>query len=98
MDLRVILGSFGNWQGGLWLRNLKNSTFFTNPTIQNHHRPDDCLRTTDHNSFDPLVAGKMDLWVVLGSFGYWQGGLWLRSLQNSPVSVFAPRVMLGQRD
>jgi hypothetical protein len=67
----------------------------TNPTLHNHHRPDDCLRTTDHDSFDPLGVGKIDLWVVLGSFGHWQGGLWLGSLKNSPVSVIAPEVMLG---
>jgi hypothetical protein len=30
----------------------------------------------------------MDLQVILWSFGHWQGGLWLRSLKNSPV--FAP--------
>jgi hypothetical protein len=37
---------------------------------------------------DPLGAGEMNLQVILGSFGHWQGGLWLRSLKNSPV--FAP--------
>jgi hypothetical protein len=26
MDLQVILGSFGHWQGGLWLSNLKMKT------------------------------------------------------------------------
>jgi hypothetical protein len=27
----------------------------------------------------------MDLQAILGSFGHWQGGLWLRSLKNSPA-------------
>jgi hypothetical protein len=30
-----------------------------------------------------LGAGEMDLQVILGSFGHWWGGLWLRSLKNS---------------
>jgi hypothetical protein len=32
----------------------------------------------------------MDLQVIFGSFGHWQGGLWLKSLKNSPSAVFAP--------
>jgi hypothetical protein len=43
---------------------------------------------TVHHCFDPLEAGEMDLQVILGIFGHWQqGGLWLRSLKNSPVSA-----------
>jgi hypothetical protein len=38
------------------------------------HGLDDCLRTTVHHSFDILGAGEMDLQVILGSFGHWQGG------------------------
>ncbi len=49
----------------------------TNPTLHDHHGPDDHLRTTVDHSFDPLGAGEMDLQVILGSFGHWQGGLWL---------------------
>jgi hypothetical protein len=90
-DLQVILGSFGHWQGGLWLGSLKNSPVFApslghkSITLHDHHRPDDHLRTTIHHSFDPLGAGENDLQVILGSFGHWQGGLWLRCLKNSPV-------------
>jgi hypothetical protein len=32
----------------------------------------------------------MDLQVILGSFGHWQGRLLLKSLKNSPSAVFAP--------
>jgi hypothetical protein len=83
MDLQVVLRSFSHWQGGLWLRSLKNSPVFTlrflpqvwatNPTLHKHHRPDDHLKTTVsvHHCFDPLEAGEMDLQVVLGSFGHW---------------------------
>jgi hypothetical protein len=96
MDLQVILGSFGHWQGGLWLRSLKVSPAFapkSRPQIQHsmtttHQRPDDHLKTTVHHCFDPLGAGEMDLQVILGSFGHWQGGLWLRGLKVSPA--FAP--------
>jgi hypothetical protein len=42
----------------------------TNPTLHDHHRPDDHLRTTVHHSLDPLGAGEMDLQVILGSFGH----------------------------
>jgi hypothetical protein len=59
MDLQVVLGSFGHWQGGLWLRSLKNSPVFvapqvsaTNPTLHDHHGQNDHLRTTVHHSFD----------------------------------------------
>jgi hypothetical protein len=38
-----------------------------------------------------LGAGEMDLQVILGSFGHWQGGLWLRSLKNSPECCFCPK-------
>jgi hypothetical protein len=40
-----------------------------------------------------MGAGEMDLQVILGSFGHWQGGLWLRSLENTPV--FAPNSLLS---
>jgi hypothetical protein len=33
----------------------------------------------------------MDLQVILGSFGHWQGGLRLRSLKNSPECCFCPK-------
>ena len=95
MDLQVILGSFDHWQGGLWPRSLKNSYLFlpqvlaTNPTLHNCHGPNNHVRTTVHHSLDPLGAGEMDLQAILGSFGHWQGGLWLRSLKNSPA-FFAP--------
>jgi hypothetical protein len=56
-----------------------------NPTPHHHHRPEEHLRTTVHHSLNPFEAGEMDLQVILGSFGHWQGGLWLRSLKNSPV-------------
>jgi hypothetical protein len=73
MDLQVILGSFGHWHGGFWLKSLKNSPLMlflpqasaTNPTLHDHHRPDDHLRTTVHHSLDPLGAGEMDLQVIL---------------------------------
>jgi hypothetical protein len=58
------------------------------PTLMTNPRPDDLLKSTVHHSFDPLGAGEIDLQVILGSFGHWWGGLWLRSLKNSPV--FAP--------
>jgi hypothetical protein len=84
MDLLIILGSFGHWQGGLWLRSLKMKTHLflpqvlaTNPTRHDHQGPNDYLRCTVHHSLDPLGAGEMDLQVILGSFGHWQGGLWL---------------------
>jgi DNA-binding transcriptional LysR family regulator len=97
MDLQVILGSFGHWQGGLWLRSLKNSPVFapqvlaTNPTFHDHQGPNDDLRCTVHQSFDPLEAGEMDLQVILGSFGHWQGGLWLRSLKMKTHTRFCPK-------
>jgi hypothetical protein len=81
----------------LWLRSLKNSLLFlpqvlaTNPTLHDQPRPDDHLRTTVHHSFDPLGAGEIDLQVILGSFGHWWGGLWLRSLKNS--LLFLPQVL-----
>jgi hypothetical protein len=95
MDLQVILGPFQHWQGGLWLTSLKYLAYFcpqvsaTNPTLHDHHVPDDHLRTTVHHSSDPLGAGEMDLQVILGSFGQWQGGLWLRSLKK--ITCFCPK-------
>jgi hypothetical protein len=84
MDLQFILGSFGHWQRGLWLRRLNNSpmclpqVLATNPTLHDHHRPDDRLRTTVCHSFDPSSGGgEMDLQFILWSFGHWQEGLWL---------------------
>jgi hypothetical protein len=47
MDLQVILGPFGHWQGGLWLKSLKTHLLFlsqasaTNPTLHDNHGPDD---------------------------------------------------------
>jgi hypothetical protein len=83
MDLQAILGSFGHWQGGLWLNRQTEKTHLfllpqlsaTNPTLQHHYgqMTDDHLRTTVHHSFDPSGAGEMDLQVILGSFGHWQG-------------------------
>jgi hypothetical protein len=77
MNLQVILGIFAHWQGGLWLRSLKNlpvlpQDWATNPTLHGNHGPVDHLKTTVtvHHCFDPLGAGEMDLQVVLGSFGY----------------------------
>jgi hypothetical protein len=96
MDLHVILWSLCPWQGGLWLRSLKNSTVFA-PSLGHKsntpqcHEPNDHFRTTVHHSLDPLGAGEMDLQVILWSFGHWQGGLWLRSLKISPVFCFCPK-------
>jgi hypothetical protein len=86
MDLQFILGlgSFGHWQGGLWLRSLKNSTpLFAPSSLSNKSNnprpqqgPDDHFRTTVHHSLDRLGAGEMDLQFILGlgSFGHWQEG------------------------
>jgi hypothetical protein len=79
MDLQFILGSFGHWQEGLWLRRLKSeqltygfapSLAATNPTLNDHHGQDDHLRTTVCHSFDPLGGGEMDLQFFLGSSGH----------------------------
>jgi hypothetical protein len=92
MDLQVILGSFGHWQGGMVAQQSENENSYlflpqvlaTNPTLHDHQGPNDHLRCNVHQSFDPLGAGEIDLQIILGSFGHWQGGLWLRSLKNSP--------------
>jgi hypothetical protein len=91
--------AISSWQEGLWLRRLNNSPVFA-PSLGHksntplyYHRPDDRLRTTVCHSFDPLGGGEMDLQFILGSFGHWQEGLWLRRLNNSPV--FAPSLCLS---
>jgi hypothetical protein len=92
MDLQVILVSFGHWQGGLWLTSLKELTCFcpkSQPQIQHSTTTTDQMTISGPLFIIHLIHWELMKWicsVILGSFGHWQGGLWLRSLK----SVFAP--------
>jgi hypothetical protein len=94
MDLQVILGSFGHWQGELWLRSLKKLTCFcpkSRPQIQHS-----TITTGRMTISGPLFIIHLIHWelvkgifsVILGSFCHWQGGLWLRILKK--LTCFAP--------
>jgi hypothetical protein len=94
MDLQVILGSFGHWQGGLWLTSLKNSPAVCPKTWQQiqHHS----VTTKDQMTLSgPLfiilwIHWELVKWICRLFLGHLAIGRedchsWLRSLKNSPA-------------